>query len=409
MAPPVTRRLVESAALRVCLILLLAATLAQGIAHFAGFLPVERKVLVDFDAFHIAGQMYWEGSLNDAYSAAEMIKAQQRFSGAIGFMPWSYPPQFNFVAAGLALMPLGLSFAVFILLTFGAYLWVLRRLAGQFFFPVVLTIMPALMVNLKSGQNGFLTGALVGGVCLLLLGRRGLAGLPLGLMVIKPHLVLAMGVSVLVARRWAVVAWAAVVVIVTSGLATLAFGPQIWSAFLGGAAEASGFLKEGDYPLFRMTSLYAALETLGVPGRLALPLQGALAVAACAAVAVATIRLSDPRQVLAVALLGSLLVSPYGYDYDLTLLGVALALIAPDFLARAGDRDVLALVLMSWLATGSGLAVVTIFGSGDPASVLDRDTDYLSAGFYGYAGVLLVLARAFLRRPVLEARGALSS
>jgi hypothetical protein len=403
MGGRVTQRLLDSGIIRVGTILFLAVVLVQSILHFFGFTAAAGDGLIDFDAFYVAGQMVWEGRIAEAYSAHAMFEAQRQFTESNDFMAWGYPPQFDLVVAGLALLPRGVSYTLFIALSLGAYLWVMRRLAGAYFYPVLLAIVPALQINLKVGQNGFLTGALVGAFCLLMLRRPAAAGLPLGLMVIKPHLALGLGVSALAARSWAAVAGAAAVVILTAALATLAFGIGIWPAFVNGAAEASSFLEDGGYPLFRMTSLFAALRSLGVPAKLALLLQGGLALAACGGIAFAATRLSDLRPLLAVAVFGTLLVSPYNYDYDLTLLGVALALVAPELLARARDRDVLVMLLLSWAATGSGM-VISASSSGETAVGIDRD-EYLasSLGFYGYVGLLIVVALVLSRVPARSA------
>lgn len=399
MGGPVTARLLESGILRIGMILFLTAALAQSIAHFFGLGAPRNAELLDFDAFYVAGSMVWNGTAEAAYSAQAMAEAQRLYTGSDGFMPWGYPPQFDLVAAGLALMPPAWSYTVFILLTLSGYLWVMRRLAGAHFYPVLLAVSPAIVVNMKTGQNGFLTGALAGAFCLLLLRRRAVAGLPLGLMVVKPHLALGLGLSVLAARHWAVIAWAAAAVILTSALATLALGGGIWPAFARGAAEAGAFLESGAFPLYRMTSLFAALASLGVPPGVALALHGALAAAAGAGVVYAAIRLSDPRRALAMALFGTLLVSPYSYDYDLTLLGVGLALIAPDFLARARDRDVLAFLAAAMVACGSGLAIVAAQGRGELDGGAQGEIAAASLGFYGYAGLMVVLAAVLTRAP----------
>lgn len=399
MDKTITQRLVERGLLRYFLPAFMALVFAQAIAHFGGFIAVPDKNLVDFDAFHIAGQMVLAGDAADAYSADLMLAAQERFSGSRSFMPWSYPPQFDLVVAGLALMPLGLAFTLFVALSCAAYLWVLRQLAGSYVFAVLLAIVPALQINLKTGQNGFVTGALIGAFCLLSLKGRGVAGVPLGLMVIKPHLALGLGLSVLVARRWRIVAVAAAVVAATSLLATLALGAAIWPAFLGGAEQATGFLKQGFYPLFRMTSLFAALRSAGVPGELALTLQAGLALTVFAAVVYATLKLKDQRLVLAAAILGSLTVSPYNYDYDLPLLGIALALLAPRLFERARDLDFLLILIFTWIACGAGTATVAIVGPIQLVTDLSKLDLPPSFGFYGYLALLATLAVALRRAP----------
>jgi hypothetical protein len=65
----------------------------------------------DYDAFHVAGLMYWEGILPDAYRAETLTAAQTRLTGSAMFMPWTYPPHFNLLTAGLALLPVWLGYA----------------------------------------------------------------------------------------------------------------------------------------------------------------------------------------------------------------------------------------------------------------------------------------------------------
>src|SRR3954470_3621623 len=59
------------------------------------------KTLTDFDAFYVAGRMYWDGRLNDAYHFQTFYEAQHQFTGTTGFMPWTYPPPFNLVTVAL--------------------------------------------------------------------------------------------------------------------------------------------------------------------------------------------------------------------------------------------------------------------------------------------------------------------
>lgn len=398
---PVTTRLEDRGLLRAGAILFLGLLALQAALGIFG-LGDAYAALIDFDAFHVAGQLVWEGRAAAGYAAAEMAPAQAAFSGTADFMPWSYPPQFDLVAAALALVPRALSFTLFVGLTLMAYLWVLRRLAGGWLWPVLIAAGPAIEINLKIGQNGFLTGALAGGFCLMALEGRARAGLPLGFMVIKPHLALGLGVWLLAGRRWGAVGIAAAVVVLTSALATLAFGPGIWAAFLGGAAETSAFLQKGVYPLYRMGSLFAALRGLGLPAGPALAAQAVLALAVCAVTAFAALRIADRRLSLAVAVFGTVMVSPYSYDYDLTLLGVALALVAPRLMAVAGDGALLAVLVLAWAATGTGLAHVALAGPAGAAPIVPTG----AIAFAAYAGLAILVARLLGRVPAGVPRAA---
>jgi len=299
--------------------------------------------------------MFWTGSLESAYNSASMIKMQMQFSGINNFSPWTYPPQFDLIAALLALAPEGLAYFIFTTLTFIFYVCILRFLAREYFDIAILAIAPALFVSIKGGQNGFLTGALVGLFCLTFIRDRLRAGLPLGFMVIKPHLAVGMAVLALVNKRWGVLAMAALVVGLTSLLATVVFGYHIWPAFIGGVGESAQFLKEGRYPFYRMTSVYALCMTFDLSPGHALLIQIIAALTACCVIYYACAKGWRSEHMLGIAVLSSLFISPYIYDYDLPIFGIAIALLMPSIIANASQPEKVILLGCSWTACGWGL------------------------------------------------------
>ncbi len=300
--------------------------------------PSPRR-FADFDAFYLAAQMVWSGEIEAAYDFSMFTRAQESFFGAPRFLPWAYPPQFNVLIAPLAILPYGAAYGLFTATTLIAYLLTLKRLAAEGFSLTLLVISPAILSTVLCGQNGFLTGTLIGLTCLALQERTVAAGLPLGLMIIKPHLGVAYGVYMLVTRRWTAVLVAVLTVAGTSALTTLLLGPEIWSAFLKGTGEARHFLEEGKYPLFRMISIYAALRSFGVSATAAFAGQVMLAILVLAMVCVLAHRQLPVRQSLGLTAVASLLVSPYAYDYDLPILGIGLALLMPDVLRLGSLRE----------------------------------------------------------------------
>lgn len=328
-----------------------------GLMMFGYFnsLATDDRVLVDFDVFHLAGQMFWEGSLNDAYQYSVFSVALTDLSTSRTFMPWTYPPQFGLLAAVLALVPAWLARVVFTSVTLVLYLFALKRIAGWHFSAVFVAVLPVIVVNTLIGQNGLLTGALVGFFALLALrGSKG-AGVPLGLMVIKPHLAVGLGLAVLLSRRWGWTMQAAAVVAATSLLAAAVFGPGIWGAFLGGVGESKAFLAEGRYPLERMTSVYAGLRMLEIEPEAALAAHFAVALLALAMISLTVVQGWRMDRILAVSTLGTLLVSPYNYDYDLGILGVALALSMKD-LASSARRLYPVVLVLAWIASAYAYA-----------------------------------------------------
>lgn len=298
----------------------------------------------DFAAFHIVAQRVWLGDVDLTYRFAAFMKMQTAMSGdATGSMPWTYPPQFDLLLAPFAFLATWAAYFVFTAATLTAYLMTLRAIAREHFAQTLVVLFPAMATTISCGQNGFLTGALIGLVCINLQKRKVIAGLALGAMVVKPHLAIAVGVYLLATRRWATIVTAAIVVLVSSLLCTVAFGPHIWIAWQGAIRESAGFLEQGLYPLFRMISAYAALFNAGVPASAAF--WGQVTVAGLALIAVVTcIARGMPSSfTLGVAATVSVMISPYAYDYDLPIMGIGLALLLPDLpkVTNPGERSIM--------------------------------------------------------------------
>ncbi len=314
-----------------------------------------KKVLTDYDAFHVAGLLALEGRADTAYRIDTMLDAQKSFTGSLSFMPWTYPPPFTLFVAALATLPVGLGFLLFVTTSFAAYLAVLRRIAGPYLPGVLIAMLPTLLLMMRTGQNGFLTASLIGVFLLAFFQRRPGAGLPLGLMVIKPHLAVGITLVTLIGRRWHAVLIAAITVIVLLALSTWALGLPVWQGFLDGIVESGGYLRRGIYPLFRMTSIYAFVHTLGAGPDVAMALHGIGALCAAGALLWLWKIGTVPRRLAAAICCVSLFVSPYNYDYDLTVFGLAIAFVLPDILQRTSQLEQTGLVLLSWIATGYGL------------------------------------------------------
>jgi len=322
----------------------LAVIVAFKTLWFARFGGWADRELADFDAFHIVAQRIWLGDLDQVYHFKALLKMQMDAAGgATGFMPWTYPPQYGLLLAPLAFLHVGVGYLLFTTATLAVYLVTLRAIAGANFAQVLVILFPAIAITIGCGQNGFLTGALIGLVCLNVEWRQLLAGLALGAMVIKPHLAIAVSLYLLATRRWIALGTAAAVVLGSSLLCTLLFGWQIWTAWLGAIRESASYLEQGFYPLFRMISAYAALYKAGFPAGAAFWGQASVAALALFAVLLGAARGVSPTFAVGIAAMMSVMISPYAYDYDLPMLGIGLALILPDLarMARPGERSVI--------------------------------------------------------------------
>ena len=383
------------------LALLLIAFFYLAIWQAAAILPTlgAGNTLVDFDAFYIVGQLVAEGRAAQAYDRAVMAEIQTALLGHSGFMPWTYPPMFDLIVAPLPLLSRGLSYALFTGTTLAFYLAMIARLSGTAFLPVLLALTPPLYITLNIGQNSFLTGGLMAVFVALSLRGSAVAGVPLGLLVIKPHLGVGLAVHALFDGRWRVLAVASAVALAFAALATAILGLDIWRAFLAGVAASGDALARGSYPLFRMTSVYALLHTLGVPPTIAFWVQSGTGLLACALIALSVRARLPRRYTLAMACFASALVSPYLYDYDMTIAGVGLALIARDLLVRLSRLEKLLLLALVWLTCGWGLVNAHTMADlpWDERTALTQAT--ISLGAVAYL-LLMALTVRILRRPV---------
>jgi hypothetical protein len=342
------RPLVAHAATGACTVGILALACA-----YAGWFGTIKKDLSDFNAFVIAGQMAWDGAITDAYNWRSMMAAQKAFTGGDAFMPWGYPPPYNVVAAALAAVPQWAGYLLLVGAPYAILCVVLARMAPACAPAALIVLFPSAVLTLSTGQNGFLTGALMAGVCALALRQSAMAGVLLGVMVIKPHLALGLGLFFLIRGSVRVLAPAFVAAGVLCLAATLAFGTKIWPAFLVGAGEAGAFLRAGMFQLDKMPTVYASARTLGLGLAPSLAAHAALAALAVAAIVAGAIWIRDLRLGLGVACLCSLFISPYLYQYDLALLAVAAALLLPAILAHTGATGLTVTIGSTWIASGS--------------------------------------------------------
>lgn len=359
--PQMLSPLVAGAATGVCVI----AIIVFACAH-AGFFSALTRELSDFNAFVIAGQLAWDGAIAEGYHWRFMMAAQKASTGNDSFMPWAYPPPYNLVAAALAAMSQWVAYLLLVGASFGALCIALMRIDPGSAPPALVVLFPSAMVTIVIGQNAFLTGALMASACALALRRSLWAGVILGAMVIKPHLAIGLVLFFIARGRASVLGVALLTASALCAAATFAFGIRIWPAFLAGAGEAQQFLAAGLFQLERMPTAYASARTMGLSVEASYMAHGAVAALALGAIAAAAVWIRDPRMALGLALLGSLFISPYLYEYDLAILAVAITLLLPSIMKHTGAAGFAITGLSGWLATGASLWTRILAGPPSP-------------------------------------------
>jgi hypothetical protein len=322
-------RIVVTAALALCAMNVvwwgLAALSGQWILD-----PHGLGIPTDFTNVYAAGRLALEGHAAQAYDW-EIHKAAQEAvlgHGFDGYFGWHYPPPYLFVAAALARLPYAAAFAGWVALSAVPYAIVVRRLAGDPAGWLIAAGCPLALHNVMIGQNGFLTAALIGAAILTMPKRPWLAGLCVGLLIYKPQYGLLFPVALVAGRQWRVLAGAALAAAALMAASWIAFGTEVWIAFVDWLPRASqAFLVDGQAQFGKMQSVLALVRFLGggdAPARL---LQGAASMSAALALAVLWhSRVAHDLKSAALAT-AALIATPYLYPYDMVVLAIPVALI----------------------------------------------------------------------------------
>jgi hypothetical protein len=289
----------------------------------------------DFLGFWTSGRMLQTGA--NPYDVAAHTAAQRTFLFRPGVhTAFFYPPPFLPVCWPLGLFGYFPALALWLTATGAAYVtaaraWLRRMDIAR---PVLLLFagFPPVLLLIEHGQTTFLVAALLGFGLLLVPERPWLAGVLLGLAVIKPQLGLLVPVALLLTREWPTITAATASAALLCLLSTLAFGPQIWPDWLHVSQVAQTTMERGLVPHAKMQSPFAAAMLLGAPPRLAYAVQTATTLAVAAAVAWTSWRRGNERgfdlPLAALVLAGAPLATPFLLDYDLVLLAFPLIWLA---------------------------------------------------------------------------------
>jgi hypothetical protein len=174
------------------------------------------------------------------------------------------------------------------------------------------------------------------GAALTQLDRRPiLAGILIGCLAYKPQFGLLIPLVLIASGRWRAFAAAAVTVAVMTIAVTLAFGVDVWSAFLASTKfSRTVVLEQGDTGWYKIQSVFSWVRLWGGGIALAYALQTAVTLVVAAALGWLWRSPAAFPLKAAGLLIGSVAATPYSLDYDLMLLAPAIAYLALDGLAR---------------------------------------------------------------------------
>jgi alpha-1,2-mannosyltransferase len=309
---------------------------SQGLNDFQG-----RPLGTDFSNVYAAGTLVLEGQPAAPFDPPQHhARQKQMFGDATPFFGWHYPPFFLFLAAVLALMPYVPALVVWQGVTLPLYLFSIHAIlsaylpdkwASGWLWLLLALAYPAVFINLGHGHNGFLTAALIGTALLLLDRHPLLSGMLIGLVAYKPQFGLLIPLVLAATGRWRAFAAAAATVAVLALVTTIAFGPEVWRAFL----ESTRFtrvvvLEAGDTGWHKIQSVFSWVRMWGGSVPLAYAVQGAVLMALAAALVVLWRSTAAYPLKAAALIIALVLATPYSLDYDLMVLAPAIAFLAAD-------------------------------------------------------------------------------
>jgi alpha-1,2-mannosyltransferase len=291
-----------------------------------------RPLGTDFSDIWIAGLEVDQGHPAEPYDRAAHAAEQRAHFGVLdGIYVWPYPPYFLGPAALLGLLPYLAALAVWQFATLALYLVSVFGALRPRRLPLVPTLIaalgfPAVFINLAHGHNGFLTAALLTGGLLLLRRRPLMAGILFALLAYKPHLALVVPAALLAGGHWRTIV-AAVAGVAATTLATISsFVVATWQVFFASLSfTRTVILEQGGLGYDKVQSLFAAVRLLGGSVLLAYAIQVVATAITIAALVWLWRSRADDRLKAAALLVGCLLATPYGLDYDMVVLAPAMA------------------------------------------------------------------------------------
>jgi alpha-1,2-mannosyltransferase len=348
-----------------------------------------RPLGTDFSDIYAGGTYVLDGTPGLAFDPPlQHAREKAIFGPATPFYGWCYPPFLLFVSAVLALMPYTTALAVWqgvTLLMYLGMLWAVLRsvkarpddaagaLAREPLWLLLAVASPAAFVNFGHGHNGFLTATLIG-LALVTLDRRPiLAGVLFGFLSYKPQFGAMIPLVLIASARWRAFISAAATVLVLVIVTTLAFGVDIWQAFIDSLPfTREVVLEQAGTGWYKLQTVFAWVRMWGGGVPFAYTIQGAVTLTLAGVLAwLWRSEAAFPLKAAAL-IIASILATPYSLDYDFVALAPAIAFVAASGSARGFapfEKTALAFLWLMPLAARP-LAEATLIPLGVPAMTL---------------------------------------
>lgn len=280
----------------------------------------------DFVVYWIASTAALAGQAIQIFDTGAFHALQEQIlERSFPLHPWPYPPHTLFYVLPLGLLPYLWSYAFWSIATFALYLTAAVGKNWASLTSVALILAPATAVNFAFGQNGYLSAALLIGGMRLVDSRPILAGCLFGLLSFKPQMGLLIPIALVAARLWTTFISATLTVMLLVALSLAIFGPEAWEIYITKTStDQKGFLEYGSGPFVNMMPTpFMALRILGVDISVGYLVQAVFALGILPCVYWVFRGPADRKLQSAALIVAVFLVTPYAFNYDMTILSVA--------------------------------------------------------------------------------------
>jgi len=320
--------------------LLIAFSLYNGLYLISWWLSSPQPAFGDFFGLWSFGKF---AAMSGAgiYDPFALANFQQTLDPTLdgGGFPYPYPPTFLLALIPLGMMALPAAYVCWISITFTLYVLATLGRDWRSLFGLALLAAPTTLINAITGQNGFLSAALLVGGLRLLASRPIVAGALLGLLTYKPQFVLLMPVVLLASRNWRAILAAIATTLIVAVVTSAALDWSIWPQWIARFPSYQSLLQANQASLdHMMPTVIAGMHAIGAPPAVGYALQLVLSFAVAVLIWRACRRgINDGT--IALAAVGSIIVTPYAMIYDLPM---AAAGIAIHWKARTGAGEPIA-------------------------------------------------------------------
>jgi hypothetical protein len=231
-----------------------------------------------------------------------------------------YPPTFVLLLWPLGLLPIAQAYVIWVAGTLTIYLIAVGAYCRKSLLVLGALVAPTALVTAITGQNGFLSAALLLGGWRLVSASPLSAGVLFGLLTYKPQLGILVPIALAAAGCWRVMASAVVTTLLLVVASSVVFGVAMWPAWLASIPENWRLLAE---PIIKlnviMPTVTANLLMLGIPPAVSRIIQVAVAIVV-AVIIWRRFRRGPAPFAVAALLVGTFLATPYALAYDLPVL-----------------------------------------------------------------------------------------